>query len=46
MEVAVLKSLQGKDHVCRYIACGKNDKYNYVVMSLVVSFILMAFKVT
>jgi len=35
MEVAVLKSLQGKDHVCRYIACGKNDKYNYVVMSLV-----------
>ncbi|XP_050406796.1 uncharacterized protein LOC126822086 [Patella vulgata] len=34
MEVAVLKKLQGKDHVCRFIGCGRNEKYNYVVMSL------------
>ncbi|CAG2215256.1 TTBK [Mytilus edulis] len=34
MEVAVLKKLQGRDHVCRFIGCGRNDKYNYVVMTL------------
>ncbi|XP_006824479.1 uncharacterized protein LOC102806847 [Saccoglossus kowalevskii] len=34
MEVAVLKKLQGKDHVCRFIGCGRNDQFNYVVMSL------------
>lgn len=35
MEVAVLKALQGNNHVCRFIGCGKNEKYNYVVMSVV-----------
>ncbi|MGH0172047.1 UNVERIFIED_CONTAM: hypothetical protein FKN15_062409 [Acipenser sinensis] len=34
MEVAVLKKLQGKDHVCRFIGCGRNDRFNYVVMEL------------
>ncbi|XP_075927655.1 uncharacterized protein LOC116948471 isoform X2 [Petromyzon marinus] len=34
MEVAVLKKLQGKDHVCQFIGCGRNDKFNYVVMEL------------
>ncbi|XP_059807900.1 tau-tubulin kinase 2-like isoform X2 [Hypanus sabinus] len=34
MEVAVLKKLQGKDHVCRFIGCGRNDQFNYVVMQL------------
>ncbi|XP_045167204.2 uncharacterized protein LOC123530491 [Mercenaria mercenaria] len=34
MEVAVLKKLQGRDHVCRFIGCGRNEYYNYVVMSL------------
>nr|XP_014352850.1 PREDICTED: tau-tubulin kinase 2 isoform X2 [Latimeria chalumnae] len=34
MEVAVLKKLQGKDHICRFIGCGRNDLYNYVVMQL------------
>ncbi|NXA12055.1 TTBK2 kinase, partial [Sapayoa aenigma] len=34
MEVAVLKKLQGKDHVCRFIGCGRNDRFNYVVMQL------------
>ncbi len=24
----------GKDHVCRFIGCGRNDRFNYVVMSL------------
>lgn len=38
MEVAVLKALQGQPHVCRFVACGRNEKFNYVVMSLVVSF--------
>ncbi|XP_066923149.1 uncharacterized protein [Clytia hemisphaerica] len=35
MEVAVLKKLQGRDHVCQFVACGRNDRFNYVVMSLV-----------
>lgn len=34
MEVAVLKKLQGKDHVCRFIGCGRNDRFNYVAMQL------------
>ncbi|XP_004518934.2 tau-tubulin kinase homolog Asator isoform X3 [Ceratitis capitata] len=34
MEVAVLKKLQGKEHVCRFIGCGRNDRFNYVVMQL------------
>ncbi len=34
MEVAVLKRLQGKPHVCRFIGCGRNEQYNYIVMSL------------
>ncbi|XP_059354703.1 tau-tubulin kinase 2-like [Carassius carassius] len=34
MEVAVLKRLQGKDHVCRFVGCGRNDHFNYVVMEL------------
>ncbi|XP_041132354.1 tau-tubulin kinase 2-like [Polyodon spathula] len=34
MEVAVLKKLQGRDHVCRFIGCGRNDRFNYVVMEL------------
>ncbi|XP_067272932.1 tau-tubulin kinase 2b [Pseudorasbora parva] len=34
MEVAVLKRLQGKDHVCRFFGCGRNDRFNYVVMEL------------
>ena len=24
----------GKDHVCAFISCGRNEKFNYVVMSL------------
>ncbi|VDD82270.1 unnamed protein product [Mesocestoides corti] len=34
MEVAVLKRLQGKPHVCRFIGCGRNEQYNYIVMTL------------
>ncbi|NXK59228.1 TTBK2 kinase, partial [Sylvietta virens] len=26
--------LLGKDHVCRFIGCGRNDRFNYVVMQL------------
>lgn len=26
--------VSGKDHVCRFIGCGRNERYNYVVMSL------------
>ena len=39
MEVAVLKKLQGRDHVCRFIGCGRNDRFNYVVMQLQVWYI-------
>lgn len=35
MEVAVLKRLQDATaHVCEFISCGRNDKVNYVVMTL------------
>ena len=35
MEVAVLKRLQGATpHACDFIGCGRNDKVNYVVMTL------------
>ncbi|XP_024086063.1 tau-tubulin kinase homolog Asator isoform X1 [Cimex lectularius] len=34
MEVAVLKKLQDREHVCRFIGCGRNDRFNYVVMQL------------
>ncbi len=35
MEVAVLKRLQNSSiHVCKFIGCGRNNKVNYVVMSL------------
>ncbi|XP_076223927.1 tau-tubulin kinase asator isoform X3 [Nomia melanderi] len=34
MEVAVLKKLQGMEHVCRFIGCGRNERFNYVVMQL------------
>ncbi|CAL8100549.1 unnamed protein product [Calicophoron daubneyi] len=34
MEVAVLKRLQGRPHTCRFIGCGRNEQFNYLVMSL------------
>ncbi|KRX91055.1 Tau-tubulin kinase 1 [Trichinella pseudospiralis] len=34
MEVAVLRRLQGKRHACRFHGCGRNEKFNYLVMSL------------
>ena len=34
MEVTVLKRLQGVSSVCDFIGCGKTEKVNYVVMSL------------
>lgn len=34
MEVAVLRKLQGKNHVCKFLGCGRNERYSYVVMTL------------
>ncbi|XP_028395965.1 uncharacterized protein LOC114519972 [Dendronephthya gigantea] len=34
MEVAVLKKLQGCSTICKFFGCGRNDNYNYIVMSL------------
>ncbi|CAL8088522.1 unnamed protein product [Calicophoron daubneyi] len=34
MEVAVLRKLQGKEHVCKFLGCGRNERYSYVVMTL------------
>ncbi|VDK23554.1 unnamed protein product [Anisakis simplex] len=34
MEVAVLRRLQGKRHACKFYGCGRNEKFNYLVMSL------------
>nr|CAD2193719.1 unnamed protein product [Meloidogyne enterolobii] len=34
MEVAVLRRLQGKKHACKFYGCGRNEKFNYLVMGL------------
>ena len=26
--------ISGHEHICRFIGCGRNDRFNYVVMSL------------
>lgn len=26
--------IAGREHVCRFIGCGRNDRFNYVVMQL------------
>lgn len=30
----------GKDHVCRFVGCGRNDRFNYVVMELQVRLVI------
>lgn len=37
MEVAVLKALQNgaSRHVCKFYGCGRDERFNYIVMSLV-----------
>lgn len=35
----VFISITGKDHVCRFVGCGRNDRFNYVVMELQVGFL-------
>ena len=36
MEVAVLKALQHhSQHVCKFYGCGRDERFNYIVMSLV-----------
>ena len=36
MEVAVLKALQNNSrHVCKFYGCGRDERFNYIVMSLV-----------
>lgn len=34
MDNWILLSGTGKEHVCRFIGCGRNDRFNYVVMQL------------
>jgi len=34
MEVAVLKKLQGCPFICDFYGCGRNGKFNYIIMSL------------
>uniref|UniRef100_A0A8C6YC04 Tau tubulin kinase 2 n=1 Tax=Naja naja TaxID=35670 RepID=A0A8C6YC04_NAJNA len=29
-----MKTREGKDHICRFVGCGRNDRFNYVVMQL------------
>lgn len=36
-QVLCSSSSAGKNHVCKFIGCGRNDKFNYVVMQLQVS---------
>ena len=35
IDFTTLLTISGYDNVCNFIACGRNDVYNYVVMSLV-----------
>ena len=35
MYLIKIHAISGYDNVCNFIACGRNDVYNYVVMSLV-----------
>ncbi|VDD80469.1 unnamed protein product [Mesocestoides corti] len=44
MEVAVLRKLQDKEHFCKFLGCGRTEKYNYVVMSLQVLIVLRLIK--
>lgn len=32
--LAFFTFVKGKEHVCRFIGCGRNDRFNYVVMQL------------
>lgn len=32
--IKIVFLILGQDHVCRFIGCGRNEKYNYVVMTL------------
>ncbi|VEL12096.1 unnamed protein product [Protopolystoma xenopodis] len=34
MEVAVLRRIQGNPHICQLLGCGKNSRFNYMVMTL------------
>ncbi len=37
MRLCTVLLFLGKNHVCKFIGCGRNDKFNYVVMQLQVS---------
>ena len=32
--IVIILDFLGRDHVCRFIGCGRNDRFNYVVMQL------------
>lgn len=35
VEISCFVSISlGREHVCRFIGCGRNDRFNYVVMQL------------
>lgn len=40
MEVAVMRRLTGKANFCELLACGKNTRINYIVMTLQVGFVI------
>ncbi len=33
-DITAFISCAGKNHVCKFTGCGRNDKFNYVVMQL------------
>lgn len=37
-DITAFISCAGKNHVCKFIGCGRNDKFNYVVMQLQVQY--------
>lgn len=34
MVIIIIFYFAGKEHVCRFIGCGRNERFNYVVMQL------------
>lgn len=42
-DITAFISFAGKNHVCKFIGCGRNDKFNYVVMQLQVQYFLFVF---
>ena len=44
--MAVLKKLQGREHVCRFIGCGRNDRLGVVIVITIVITVVITIVIT